>query len=126
MSRGRRVERSHRCGEKLSVCAIVRRWTRRDRVAEMTRKFDPISIDELKQRRREFSEPQHSARAPAKRLASGSKDGRQLRSREPKEQLNLRVPASFKQELFKEAQETGLTMAELVEEAWKLYVASKS
>ncbi|MBI1386734.1 MAG: hypothetical protein GC150_17665 [Rhizobiales bacterium] len=81
-------------------------------------KFDPVSIDELRKRKREFSERLAADREATPRTST---DGRSLRAGSRSEQLNLRVTKEFKSALQREAQATGMTMAEVMEAAWDAY-----
>ena len=81
-------------------------------------KFDPVSIAELRRRKREFSRIQEE---PQGKQLKPTRDGRNLRAKSRSEQLNLRVTKAFKSAIHREAQATGLTMAEVMEEAWDAY-----
>ena len=88
----------------------------------MGKKFDPVSIAELRRRKRVFSKTVGLAEATDGR---SKRDGRSLRATSRSEQLNIRVTKAFKSALHHEAEATGLTMAEVMEEAWEAYRAQR-
>lgn len=84
----------------------------------MATKFDPVSITELRRRKRVFSKSTVGQEDQQPKLTD---DGRNLRTKSQTVQLNLRVPKKLKSAIHREAQATGLTMAEVMEEAWYAY-----